>query len=199
MNLTSKPGKLVVGLLGLFLLLSGCSTDSQQPTSSPQLNLPADSALNSPPEPKSSPSAAASPATETVPPVVKEEVAIRVKPVQPPAVQTSEPANSAQVSITAVGENKTFFALESLPIEAGETVLAATKRAVTASGVKLEIQGISFTAYVAGIGGLHEFDQGPMSGWLYRVNGQYPGTGCGMYKLQAGDKVEWVYTTDGKQ
>ncbi len=32
-----------------------------------------------------------------------------------------------------------------------------------------------------------------MSGWKYKVNGEYPGVGAGQYQLKVNDKVEWIY------
>lgn len=105
----------------------------------------------------------------------------------------------ATITISALGNGNSLFSIDSQRINTGDSVLTATQQAAKASEVKLVAQGLGFTAYVAGIGGLKEFDQGPLSGWLYKVNGQYPGIGCGIYKLKPGDKVEWIYTVDGKQ
>ena len=52
------------------------------------------------------------------------------------------------------------------------------------------------SAYIEGIGNLYEFDCGELSGWLYRVNGEFPGYGCSRYTLSDGDRVEVVYTCD---
>jgi hypothetical protein len=39
-------------------------------------------------------------------------------------------------------------------------------------------------------------DFGSQSGWLYSVNGDYPGVSCGDYLVKAEDVIEWVYTCD---
>ena len=72
------------------------------------------------------------------------------------------------------------------------------KRACSAAGLQLEA---SYTAaygsyYVEGIGHLYEFDCGPESGWMYKVNGWFPSFGMGQYKVQPGDSVELIYTCD---
>ena len=54
----------------------------------------------------------------------------------------------------------------------------------------------NMTYYLQGINGLFEFDYGAESGWLYSVNGEFQGTGCGTYILQDSDYVEWHYTLD---
>ena len=50
--------------------------------------------------------------------------------------------------------------------------------------------------YIEGIGNLYEFDCGPQSGWMYCVNGTYPGLGCSGYTLADGDVIVFSYTLD---
>lgn len=52
------------------------------------------------------------------------------------------------------------------------------------------------SVYVKGINHLYEFSCGELSGWMYRVNGVFPGYGCSRYVLKDGDVIEWVYTCD---
>lgn len=50
--------------------------------------------------------------------------------------------------------------------------------------------------YIEGIGNIYEIDCGPLSGWMYKVNDWFPNYGCGRYVLEAGDRIEWIYTCD---
>ena len=43
---------------------------------------------------------------------------------------------------------------------------------------------------------LAEFDKGPNSGWMYRVNGDIPNVGINSFILSDGDVVSFFYTTD---
>ncbi len=52
------------------------------------------------------------------------------------------------------------------------------------------------SAYIEGIGNLYEFDVGPLSGWMYKVNDWFPNYGCSNYVLKDGDVIQWVYTCD---
>ena len=52
------------------------------------------------------------------------------------------------------------------------------------------------SVYIEGIGNLYEFDCGPQSGWMYSVNGTYPGLGCSGYTLADGDEIVFSYTLD---
>lgn len=46
-------------------------------------------------------------------------------------------------------------------------------------------------------GFLSEFDCGTYSGWMYCVNGSFPGVGASAYTLNNGDVMRWQYTCEG--
>ena len=50
--------------------------------------------------------------------------------------------------------------------------------------------------FVTSIQGLENGACGAASGWLFRVNGEFPNKGCSDYELNDGDVIEWVYTCD---
>lgn len=50
------------------------------------------------------------------------------------------------------------------------------------------------SVYIEGIGNIYEYDCGPQSGWMYSVNGIYPGLGCSAYTLADGDVIVFHYT-----
>jgi len=52
------------------------------------------------------------------------------------------------------------------------------------------------SAYVEAINNFYEFDVGPLSGWMYSVNGWFPNFGASRYLLSDGDVIEWLYTVD---
>jgi len=52
------------------------------------------------------------------------------------------------------------------------------------------------SAYVEAINNLYEFDVGPLSGWMYSVNGWFPNFGASRYLLSEGDVIEWIFTVD---
>lgn len=80
----------------------------------------------------------------------------------------------------------------------GDTVFDLLDRAVRYNRIQMEYQGAdanSFgSVYVQGIHYLYEFSCGPLSGWMYRVDGEFPNYGCSKYVLRDGQTVEWVYT-----
>jgi len=80
----------------------------------------------------------------------------------------------------------------------GESVFDVLQREMRSNGIHMasRFTPIYGSAYVEAIHNLYEFDAGPLSGWVYRVNGLSPGFGSSLYILQAGDIVEWMYTID---
>ena len=81
-----------------------------------------------------------------------------------------------------------------------ETVWDVLQRATKEHKIQMEYQGanenIYNSVYVEGINHLYEFSAGPLSGWMYKVNGVYPNYGCSQYTLKDGDVIEWQYTVD---
>lgn len=82
----------------------------------------------------------------------------------------------------------------------GDTVFDQLDRVARANRIPMEYQGADEngfgSVYIQGIQYLYEYSCGPLSGWMYRVNGEFPGYGCSRYVLEDGDVVEWVYTCD---
>lgn len=77
-------------------------------------------------------------------------------------------------------------------INDGDTVLDASLKA----GIQIDYSGSGATAYIKGINGLKEFDEGPLSGWLVKVDGALINRSAGSYQVKDKQKIEWVYTTD---
>ena len=83
-------------------------------------------------------------------------------------------------------------------IAEGESVFDVLKRVCRENKIHMEFSEtpVYQSAYIEGIGNLYEFDCGEGSGWMYRVNGEFPNVGCSRYALADSDTVEWVYTCD---
>lgn len=82
----------------------------------------------------------------------------------------------------------------------GDTVFDILDRAVRYNKIQMEYQGADKNSYgsvyIQGIHYLYEFSCGPLSGWMYRVDGEFPNYGCSKYVLRDGQVIEWVYTCD---
>lgn len=81
----------------------------------------------------------------------------------------------------------------------GESVFDVLERVCSAAGIPLEYtwNGVFGTNYIEGINNLYEFDCGGQSGWIYRVNGYQPGTGCSGYTVEDGDYILWAFSCSG--
>ena len=73
-----------------------------------------------------------------------------------------------------------------------DVLLEASKR----YDIRIDNRGGEGSAYIAGIQYLYEFDYGSLSGWMYRVNGEFPDVGCQGYRLKDGDCIEWLFTKE---
>ena len=91
-----------------------------------------------------------------------------------------------------------IFAEKEVVFYEGESVFNVLLREMKQNKIHLEFTDtpIYNSAYIEGIANLYEFDCGELSGWMYCVNGVFPGFGCSQYELKDGDKIEWLYTCD---
>ena len=97
---------------------------------------------------------------------------------------------------SVIPDDGVILADAAIDFTAGETAFDVTKRACQANGISLEFSytPIYGSYYIEGIGNLYEFDVGDGSGWMFTVNGMFPGEGCSRYVLQDGDSILWLYT-----
>lgn len=87
---------------------------------------------------------------------------------------------------------------EEVEFQEGESVFSLLERVTKEKKIHLEFTKTTVynSAYIEGIGNLYELDAGPLSGWLYQVNGWFPGYGSSRYQIQKGDQIEWRYSCD---
>ena len=95
-------------------------------------------------------------------------------------------------------KNGVIFAEKKVEFSEGESVFDLLLREMKNNKIHLEFVNtpVYDSVYIEGIGNIYEFDAGELSGWMYRVNGDFPNFGCSKYYLKQGDKVEFVYTCD---
>ncbi len=96
------------------------------------------------------------------------------------------------VSIKVIGINTTMMQ-GNIEVNSSSTAYSVLRELAKQNGKSISTKGFGSTVYVSGIDGLKEFDHGPSSGWMYKVNGTPPHIGAGAYKVKAGDTVIWYY------
>ena len=109
--------------------------------------------------------------------------------VEPPKQET--PVKQT-VSVQVIGINTTMMQ-GNIEVNSSSTAYSVLRELAKQNGKSISTKGFGSTVYVSGIDGLKEFDHGPSSGWMYKVNGTPPNIGAGAYKLKAGDQVIWYY------
>jgi len=91
-----------------------------------------------------------------------------------------------------------IFPATKVTVYEGESVFNVLQREMRRERIHMasRFTPIYNSAYVEAINNLYEFDAGPLSGWMYRVNGWFPNFGSSRYILSPGDVIEWIYTVD---
>ena len=92
------------------------------------------------------------------------------------------------ISIQVIGMGNTMMS-GTLNVDKNSNALSVLKTLAAKNGK--EVAGSDY--YVSGIGGLYEKQHGPMSGWMYSVNGVAPNKAAIKYDLNDGDQVVWYY------
>lgn len=109
--------------------------------------------------------------------------------VEPPKQET--PIKQT-VSVQVIGVNSTMMQ-GNIEVNSSSTAYSVLRELAKQNGKSISTKGFGSTVYVSGIDGLKEFDHGPSSGWMYKVNGTPPNIGAGAYRLKAGNQVIWYY------
>jgi hypothetical protein len=132
--------------------------------------------------------------TESTPGVVRQAFSITVQSAPTTSAPPTGIVQNATISVTGDSQKGTILPSKSVQLLAGDTAYAVLKREL---GAKVVSSGTGATLYVEKIDGLAEFDRGPLSGWMYSVNGVFPNYSAGVYVLQPNDVLAWRYTTNG--
>lgn len=215
--------RLCAALLALALIftLAGCNAQTVKPMPPPA---PAQSEAPAPDAAQDAPATSAPSETErqeetpAVPPEQNEAPTqapdTPASPDEPePPVESSVPTCTVSISCAAILENLdrlnaekadlipadgVLLAPTAVEFTEGESVFDVLKRVCRENKIHMEFSEtpVYQSAYIEGIGNLYEFDCGEGSGWMYRVNDEFPNYGCSRYTLADGDTVEWVYTCD---
>ena len=84
----------------------------------------------------------------------------------------------------------------SVRVAEGATVEQALETAAAQAGLILNIKDGYLRAVIRSGVTLGQYDEGPNSGWLYKVNGKAPNVGIADYQLKGGETVTVYYTAD---
>ena len=208
--------RLCAALLALALIftLAGCNAQTTEPTPTPtpaQSETPAP-ATSAPSETERQEETPAVPPEQNEAPTQAPDTPASPDEPEPP-VENSVLTCTVSISCAAILENfdrlnaekadlipadGVLLAPTAVEFTEGESVFDVLKRVCRENKIHMEFSEtpVYQSAYIEGIGNLYEFDCGEGSGWMYRVNGEFPNYGCSRYTLADSDTVEWVYTCD---
>ena len=91
-----------------------------------------------------------------------------------------------------------ILAVTEVEFTPGDSVFDILLKATMDNDIHLEFRDDNLYSgkYVEGINYLYTQDGGPLSGWMYKVNDNFPNYGCAAYTVSEGDRIVWVYTCD---
>ncbi len=127
---------------------------------------------------------------EVLPVTVSEEVEKEVEKQVAVPIQ-----NAPTVKISIHDQNKEILGEVEIPWQQDLTAFELLKKITQSQNIQMDFRGEGENAYISGIDNKYEFDKGPESGWMYKVNGIFPNVSCGAYKLKIGDVITWEYTS----
>ena len=93
-----------------------------------------------------------------------------------------------KIHLTITGINQNYYDHD-MTMKEGATAYSI----LTDTGLTYTKTGFGSATYVRSINGLYEKDHGPLSGWMYKVNGVAPNVSAASYHLKKGDQVVWYY------
>ena len=104
--------------------------------------------------------------------------------------------NTIKVTISIQTDTTTWLSSKQCEVPADATAFYVFDKAVKEAGMSYVISKGYISSISKGYTALGEFDKGPNSGWLYKVNGKLPNVGMPYYKVNNGDTILMYYTTD---
>lgn len=96
-----------------------------------------------------------------------------------------------------IPENGVIIEYKEFVLRKGDSVYDILNRVLRFYKIQSEFKtDIDKGRYIAGINHLYEFSCGELSGWLYKINGEFLNLDCGKAVLKDKDVIEIVYTCD---
>ena len=112
-----------------------------------------------------------------------------IKPIEPPKAEVKEEPKTEVVSLKVIGRNDEVLFNKEVPFKEGMTAFTLFKD----NGENVLYKGITGMEYIHSAYGLAERQYGPMSGWVFTIDGKQVNKGASKCKLTEGQKVVWLY------
>lgn len=99
-----------------------------------------------------------------------------------------------------IPKNGIILEKQEVVLRKNDSVFDLLNRVTRYNKIQFDFQGSNNNSYgsnyIKGINYLYEFSAGPLSGWMYRVNNEFPDYGISKYYPMDKDSIEIVYTCD---
>ncbi|MEG0318721.1 MAG: DUF4430 domain-containing protein [Niameybacter sp.] len=110
--------------------------------------------------------------------------------------RVADPSQSIIFEVLGPGGKTVVAPPTQVPIGTNTNALSASSDGLKANKLAFQTGGSGAGTYITSIGGLAQQDNGPLSGWLYKVNNTFPDEGPSVYKVKPGDLITWIYTNN---
>ena len=215
----------LIASIGILFSLCACNENQQIPSNSTEIKaeeglvevekteastetIPAEVQVEEKSEPKKE---------ELPPPPAQKEVEeeASLPPEQNVVEEKVEKANTCFISVSCdtilkrpellAEEKKEFLpadgkilAEREASFEEGENAFDILLRILKEEKIHIEfmVTPLYDSVYIEGIGNIYEMDCGKLSGWMYKVNGNFLQVSSSAYQPKSGDEIEWIYTCD---
>lgn len=100
--------------------------------------------------------------------------------------------------VDIIPKNGIILPETTVDLNENESLFDVLKRVLREKKIHMEFSKTPGTGsvYIEGIANLYELDCGELSGWMFKVNGEFPKLACSEITLKDGDKAEFIYTCD---
>ena len=114
---------------------------------------------------------------------------------------TTADGENGTVNTLRSGNLTTWISKQPVTVKSGSSVGDVFKQILDQNGYTYVGLGGGYIRSITTPAGLTlaEFTNGPLSGWMYTVNGTHPNIGLNDYALSDGDVIVWHYTDDYTQ
>lgn len=109
-----------------------------------------------------------------------------------PVAQQKQEVHTVTFSLVGPKDKGTIIGAKKVEFKEGNTILDILLKVAGKSNV--DYSGSGAMAYIEGIDNIYEFDYGPKSGWVIKLNGKSLSKSSGVIKVNDGDRIECYYT-----
>jgi len=178
-------------------LMSAASEPTSEPSEAPGITPSEEARADETPAPDVTAASSAQPSEAPAP-----ESASPSETTEPSPEPTPEPEPGPSPLLVKIeGPDDALLGWSEVPWDSFEgsdkvTIFDALSAACDLYSIQLLATGLGSMKYIKSIGDHAEFSRGPLSGWVYKLNGVYASVGVTGNTVSPGDRVAFYFTFD---